>query len=718
MAEVIGTAEYLLTANVDGLKSGVKEAESILQKGVEAAGNAASESENSISKMSVATSALIGSAVDKGFNVAVTGIKNFATSAFDVATSFEAGMDRVAAISGATGSDFDALTEKAKEMGRTTKYSATDAADAMSYMAMAGWKTDDMLNGIDGMMTLAAASGADLATTSDIVTDALTGFGLSAQDANHFADVLAATSSNANTNVELMGETFKYVSPLAGALGYSVEDVSTAIGLMANAGIKGSQAGTSLRSIMTRLSTDTSGAATALAELGVEIKNADGSMRPLGNVMEDMREAFAGLSEEEKVTLASTVAGTEGMSGLLAIVNAAPEDFEKLTSAIANSDGAAQEMADTMSDNVQGKIATLRSKVEDLMIRAFEALQPAIEGVIEALGWAADNADKLIPVIGVVGAALVGLKVVNFAKNLSGVAGVVKTVGTAFSKSLLPVLSNMASTLITKVIPAVFSFGAALLANPITWIVIGITAVIAAIVLLIANFDKVKEVAGAVFSWIGNFIGGIANGISQAFQASWDFIAGLFGGIGDFFAGVFQGAVDAIMGVFEGIGNFFKGVWDTIVGIFTGIGTVIGNAVSGAFKSVVNGVLSFIESFINGPINVLNGFIDVINGAFGWAGVNLGRINGVSLPRMYTGGIVPGSGAGMPIIAGDGGEDEFIVPESKMASLIDQIEARGGTGGDTFNFTFNGVLGTPSEMRELAIVFHDKYEEVKKARFQ
>ena len=195
-------------------------------------------------------------------------------------------MSKVAAISGATGDDLKALTDKAKEMGATTKFSASESADALQYMAMAGWKTDDMLSGLEGIMNLAAASGEDLATTSDIVTDALTAFGLTAEDSTHFADILAQASANANTNVGMMGETFKYVAPVAGALGYSAEDTALAIGLMANSGIKASQAGTSLRSIMSRMAKPTKEVQNAMNKLGVSLTDSSGNMKTLNELME------------------------------------------------------------------------------------------------------------------------------------------------------------------------------------------------------------------------------------------------------------------------------------------------------------------------------------------------------------------------------------------------------------------------------------------------
>ena len=246
---------------------------------------------------------------------------------------FDSSMSNVAAISGATGEDIDKLRSKAREMGAQTKFSASEAADAMSYMAMAGWKTNDMLDGIDGVMNVAAASGEDLATTSDIVTDALTAFGLKAEDSGHFADILAAASSNANTNVSMMGETFKYAAPVAGALGFSAEDTAEAIGLMANAGIKSSQAGTSLRTIMTELAGAAKDEGLVIGDTTVAVTEADGSMRSLSDILADCRVAFDGLSESEQASTAKGIAGKNAMSGFLALMNASQDDVDKLSSA-------------------------------------------------------------------------------------------------------------------------------------------------------------------------------------------------------------------------------------------------------------------------------------------------------------------------------------------------------------------------------------------------
>lgn len=338
---------------------------------------------SSIAKTGIATAVTTIS----GMSTALAGVAGYSIK---VGSSFEAGMSKVQAVSGASNEQLERLSNKAKEMGATTKFSATEAADAMNYMAMAGWKTEDMLNGIDGIMNLAAASGEDLATTSDIVTDALTAFGLSASDSTHFADVLAAASSNANTNVSMMGETFKYVAPVAGSLGYSAEDCAVAIGLMANSGIKASQSGTALRSMFSRLAKPSKEVKEAMEKLNISLTDSHGNMKSLDTLMGDLRKSFSGLSESEKAEMASSLAGQEAMSGLLAIVNASDADFNKLKDAIYGADGASAKMAETMQDNLQGKITILKSTIEGLGIKIYEEIEDpmkeAAEGATDSVG--------------------------------------------------------------------------------------------------------------------------------------------------------------------------------------------------------------------------------------------------------------------------------------------------------------------------------------------
>ncbi|MCI8414908.1 MAG: phage tail tape measure protein [Ruminiclostridium sp.] len=315
----------------------------------------------------------------------VLGIGFGARDLYETYHNFESVMSQVQAISGATAQEMESLNAKAKEMGSTTKFTAAEAGSAFSYMAMAGWKTADMLNGIEGIMSLAAASGEDLATTSDIVTDALTAFRMQAKDSGRFADVLAAAAANANTNVSLMGETFKYVGTAAGSLGYSVEDVALMTGLMANTGLKGSMAGTSLNSIITRLATNTRGATDAIKGLGVEFYNQDGSARKLSTVMGELRTATAEMTAEQKSSLAKTVAGVEAQKGLLAILNASEADYNKLADAIANADGAAARMAETMQDNLSGSVTKLQSAAEGVKIALMERIAPYLRQFVDWL---------------------------------------------------------------------------------------------------------------------------------------------------------------------------------------------------------------------------------------------------------------------------------------------------------------------------------------------
>lgn len=319
-------------------------------------------------------------AVIGGVSTALAGAGAYAVK---VGSDFESAMSKVEAISGATEAQIQQLTEKAKEMGATTKFSATESAEAFQHMAMAGWNSAQMIDGISGIMNLAAADGLDLATTSDIVTDALTAFGLAASDSTHFADVLATASSNANTNVSMLGESFKYVAPVAGAMKYSVEDVSKALGLMANASVKGSMAGTSLKTALSNLAAPTNKMKQAMKKYGISLTDSEGNMKSLDEVMKNLRESLGDLSEKEQTAAATTIFEKEAMAGMLAIVNASEEDYKKLSDAITNADGTAQKMADTMNDNLQGKITLAKSAIEGLGIQFYETVEDDMKGAVE-----------------------------------------------------------------------------------------------------------------------------------------------------------------------------------------------------------------------------------------------------------------------------------------------------------------------------------------------
>lgn len=316
---------------------------------------------------------------------------------------FESMMSQVKAISGATGQAFDDLTAKAQEMGATTKFTATESAEAFNYMAMAGWKPQQMIDGISGIMSLAAASGEDLGTTSDIVTDALTAFGMTASESGHFADVLAQASANANTNVSMLGESFKYVAPVARAMKYSIEDTSLALGLMASANVKGSMSGTALKTSIANMVKPTNDMAEAMDKYGISVTDGEGNLKSLKGVIDNIRGSLGGLSRDEQTAVASTIWGKEAMAGMLAIINASEEDYNKLSNAIYNADGASQQMADTMLDNLKGSFTLMQSAIEGTENAFGKRLSPYLRdiagGIADAMPGITDGINAVMDVV-------------------------------------------------------------------------------------------------------------------------------------------------------------------------------------------------------------------------------------------------------------------------------------------------------------------------------
>ncbi len=328
---------------------------------------------------------IISDVVHMGLQKTLELLRSAAAYCYQVGTSFEAAMSQVAAISGATAEQLEQLTAKAKELGSTTKFTATEAAGAMNYMAMAGWDAEQMLSGIDGVLSLAAASGEDLGATADIVSDAITAFGLEADRCSHFANILAAASANANTNVALMGETFKYCAADAGSLGFSAEDTVTAIGLMASAGIKGSQAGTALRKLFTEMSGDLTLASEKIGDITIKTADASGEMRPFIDIVKELRTEFAKLNPQEQTAAAKELVGQYAQTGFKTLMNASEEAFEKLTYAIENCDGAAASMAKTMQENLAGQVTIFQSALEGLGISVYDKFSGALRDTVAIL---------------------------------------------------------------------------------------------------------------------------------------------------------------------------------------------------------------------------------------------------------------------------------------------------------------------------------------------
>lgn len=540
---------------------------------------------------------------------AATAIGTLGAAAIKVGSDFEGAMSKVEAISGATGSDLEALTNKAKEMGASTKFSATESANAFEYMAMAGWKTEDMLNGIEGIMNLAAASGEDLATTSDIVTDALTAFGLSAQDSTHFADILAQASSNANTNVGMMGETFKYVAPVAGALGYSAEDTAIAIGLMANAGIKSSQAGTSLRSIMSRLAKPTKEVQTAMDALGVSLTNSDGSMKELNEVIDDLRTGFSGLSEAEAAELASSLAGQEAMSGLLAIVNASDEDFDKLQSSIYSCDGAAAQMAETMNDNLQGQLTILKSGLEGLGISFYENIQtPLKDIVVEAQGMVqqlqdAFNKDGLTGMVTAFGDVLA-----QIVERAAGAAPELISVATGLVSSFCDSLKSStgmgeaAASLITALVTALFSC-----ADDI-WT----TAIVLAGKMAQGIADGAPEMVQSVVTCITDIHESLSNLAPDFVDAGVQIIGSVAQGLADTLPTILQHGIDIVLELGRGITESLPTLITQASAIVSDIAMTLVNNLPALVDAALQLVMGLVQGLVEGIPILLEGAIQLL----------------------------------------------------------------------------------------------------------
>lgn len=543
------------------------------------------------------------------------GVTALGTAAVKTASDFDSAMSKVAAVSGATGDDLQDLRDKAREMGSKTKFSASEAAEAMNYMAMAGWKTNDMLSGIDGIMNLAAASGEDLATTSDIVTDALTAFGLTASDSGHFADVLAAASSNANTNVSMLGESFKYCAPIAGALGFSCEDTAEALGLMANAGIKSTQSGTSMRSIMTALSGDVKFCSAAFGEMEIATSNSDGSMRSLSDILADCRVAFDQMSESEKASSAETLVGKNAMSGFLALMNAAPADIDKLSSAIANCDGTSLSMAETMQDNLAGQLTILKSQLEELAISFGEILMPVIRDIITKIQGFVDKLNALDPAtkqtilkIGLMAAAL-GPLLIIVGKTISSIGSMMTFI------SKIPTMIAGAKTAFSTLGAAIGSISA-----PVAAVVAVIAVLVAAFVHLWNTNEDFKNSILSIWEQIKSTFERLTSGIVDRinalgfdFQNFGEMLKAMWNGLCSVLAPVFEGVFQHISDIFTFVTDTILSVLDVFIGLFSGNWEQCWNGIKGIFT----GIWDFVVNQFSNILNVLRGVADVFLGWFG-----------------------------------------------------------------------------------------------------
>lgn len=568
----------------------------------------------------------MGTSLNVGVTIPILGM---GAASLKATMDFDKSMSKVQALSGATGEQLVLLKDKATELGATTAFSASQVSEAMQYMALAGWKTNDILEGTAGILAAASASGEELAKVSDIITDGLSAFGLEASKANHFADVLSTIATNANTTIGMMGEAFTYAGSVAGALGYSVEDTALAIGIMANSGIKASQAGTALRTMLTELSGTLEITGKNLGTYVIQTSNADGTMKPLRETLESLKYAFSQLSEAERASMAESLVGKNAMAGLLAIMNTSDEAFNSLATAIDNSTGSAERMSDVMLDNLAGQLTIIMSGVESLALAIGDRLTPyarkladSIQNVVTTFNNMSDEQKDTALKIGAF-IAIIPVAILIFGKMVKGVSGAIGAYS-KFSKSVQKAGS---------VFKVIFS--------PANKIVLTMTAIALVAVLVIKYWKPLKgffldlvskigrylEACGVDFNKMKETFSKVVQAIGLAIQILVSFFMGLWEkikplvelfGMSIFvvcheIVGAFQGMMTGVGNIINGLMSLFGGLIDFIVGVFTGNWKQAWQGVKDIFSGIFEGIAGVCRSVMNTIIGFINGGIRGLN---------------------------------------------------------------------------------------------------------
>lgn len=606
MAVDVGSATGYLDLDISGFLANLRTAQSEADK---VSKNMATKVGNNITGIGKSMTS-VGSTLTKSVTVPLLGI---GTAGLKVASDFDSAMSGVKAISGATGEEFDALRAKAIELGGETAFSANEVAEAMTEMAKAGWDSQQILDGMGGVLDAAAASGENLGTVSTIVADAITGFGMEAKESTRVADLLTQAANSGTIGINDLGESFKYIAPVAGSMGLSIEDVTTALSAMSMSGIKGSQAGTSLRGVLTRMVKPTDQVAAAMDELGIVLTNSDGTFKSLDQILSEMRGSFSGLTDEQKTYYAATLAGQEGMSGLLSLLNMSQEEYDEIAASMDNASGVAKETAEVMRDNLSADVEELMGSLESLAITLASLIVPALRDFVQWLTQLINKFTALSPetqktILTIAGiAAAIGPVILVIGKLVTAAGSVV----TAFGK-------------IKAAIPAIKA-GFVAIKGAIAGISAPVIAVVAVIATLVAAFkhlwdtneefrnniigiwNEIKDTLSGFFDGIVerlNALGFDFENIMDVLKAAWDAFCSLL-------APVFEGVFQNISNILKTVTGVLTGILDVFIGLFTGNWDQFLQGIKGIFESIWNGIVSWIQNIWNTIIGLLDAFLNL-----------------------------------------------------------------------------------------------------------
>lgn len=616
----VGTAIGYLDLDITGFKSGFSTAMEDLRTFEDSSATASTKFKAVGSSLSS-----VGSSLTTGLTLPLVGI---GTAAVNVGNTFEAAMSRVKSIAGATEEEFQSLKDQAIDLGAKTSFSATEAANGMENLASAGFTVSEIMEAMPGLLDLAASSGTDLGTASEIAASAVRGFGLEAKDTIHVADAFAEAAARTNAQTEDMGEAMKYIAPVAHAMGQSLEMTAAAVGIMSDAGIKGSQAGTSLRGALSRLAKPTDVMYTKMEALGLSFYDSSGNMLSLVDIVAQLEDKMSGLTQEQRNNALVTLFGQESLSGMLALIQRGPEELQALTEQLENADGAAANMADTMLDNTAGSVEEFTGSVETLAIKLQQALAPMIRSILEKLtefvNWMSSLDDETIELITKIGlfVAALGPVLLVFGKISSAIGGIIQ----AFS-SIKTAFSGFST--------ALSGLGAS------SGVLMGIAAIIGVIIAAIKHlWDTSKEFRDNIINtWnriqktFSEFAKGIVdrlNALGFEFEDITDVLYTIWDGFCNLLAPVFEAAFQVIADVLGGALDVLTGIFDVFAGIFTGNWEQAWTGI----QEIFGGIWDAIVGILTGAFDAIKGVTDEILGWFGTSWDQIGQQLGINLENI------------------------------------------------------------------------------------